>query len=87
MFHERLFRNVCQGRKSQPLCLIYVCLADNLTLPPQQTVDDDPGMASWSAVETEMKNHDQAMVKDHAEDVDNLLVFVRHCPGVRAILH
>lgn len=80
VFYKRFVWNVRRGHKSESSCLIYVHHAVNITLLPQETVDDDPGMASWSAVETEMKNHDQAMVNDYAEDVDNLLVFVRHYP-------
>ena len=33
-------------------------------------------MESWAAVQDEMYKHDAAMVKDYAEDIDNLLVFV-----------
>lgn len=41
-----------------------------------QQSGQDPEMESWAAVQDEMYKHDAAMVKDYAEDIDNLLVFV-----------
>lgn len=52
------------------------CLADTSDLQASGGNNADPDTESWSAVEGELKTHDQQMVKDYAEDVDNLLVFV-----------
>lgn len=45
--------------------------------------------SGWPAVEEYVQEHDESMVRDYADDVDTLLVFVSHTSnfGLRCVLN
>ena len=42
----------------------------------QDTCDEGPEMDGWAGIEDHLMKHDSRVLKDHAEDIDTLLVFV-----------